>query len=371
MMLYTAVNELRAKSAQPPLPPLQSVPTHLQTEHPAVSAIAAENPDETQNPFLQAELENADADTEMLVERSRRPSDTGDLSQAPMTNLYQITRLRSLRSQRLTASSRQGSDSSRLPDDLISRGLLGLADAERLVAAYLERTDHYLYGLVSKYHDLESVRRGSSLLLVAICTVSASQEPTGSKLYRICHAEFRRLVTNFVFTSRVDLEDFRGLCVACFWLSDISWAISGLAIRRAVEFALQDSLQVVINSADRSRHEGSSAEALNDALERLRLWYMFYICDQHLSVLYGRQPVIQDQDSIREWESYLAVVPESVPDRRIASQVALLRILNVVSRLFGLDLERRLPVIFKTQLGSFIEELDQWVTDWLARYGES
>jgi hypothetical protein len=369
--LHSAVNELRAKSSHTLLGPLRSVERYTQITRASGTAVAVS---EREEPTLlhQAELENQDMNTEMLVERSRRPSYTGDLSQVPITSLYQITRLRSLRSQRLPASSTQASEPSKAPKDLISRGVLDWSDADRLTRVYLERSDHYLYGVASKYEDLKSIRRASSLLLVAICTVSASQEPSGSTLYRICHAELRRLISNFVFTSQVDLEDFRGLCVACFWLSDISWSVSGLAIRRAIEFQLQKSFHLVVRSTTSNSNQPSTSEAaLRDvAIERVRLWYLFYICDQHLSILYGRLPTIRDQDSIRDWEAYLAAVPDSVPDLRITSQVALLRILNAVLGVFGLDVGSRVPTLFKSQLDNFNNKLDQWVTLWLSRCSE-
>ena len=371
-MLHSAINELRAESSYTPLGPLRSTETCTEIPN-APDRSTAFHYQDGPDSLLHAEPENSDAEAHILLERSCRPGYTEDLSEAPIASLYQITSLRSLRSQRLASTSLHQSQPAETSKDLISRGLLDWSVAERLTRSYLEQLDHYLYGIVSRYHDLESVRRASSLLLVAVCTVSALQESPGSRVYRVCHGELRRLVSNFVFTSRVDLEDFRGLCVACFWLSDISWAISGLAIRRAVEFDLQKSFHIVLRSTNPGSCPTSTSEAatLDVAIDHVRLWYMFYICDQHLSILYGRLPVIRDRDSICDWEAYLAVVPDSIPDRRITSQVALLRILNSVSELFGVDVDRRIPTIFKSQLDSFNAKLDQWVTLWLSRYGES
>lgn len=367
-MLHSVVNELRAKSSEPVLGPLRSISALSEMSQTLSTPMTISEPRESAA-LPQPDLENQDIDTEMLVERSRRPSYDGELSQAPITSLYQITRLRSLRSRQLPTSSNETNEPAYAPRDLISRGVLAWSDADRLTRAYLDRSDHYLYGIVNKYKDLDSIRRGSSLLLVAICTVSASQDPSGSTLYRICHAELCRLVSNFVFTSKVDLEDFRGLCVACFWLSDISWSVSGLAIRRAVEVELPKSFHTVVRSITPDADRPSTVEAANldAAIERVRLWYLFYICDQHLSILYGRTPTIRDQESIRNWEAYLTVVPNSIPDMRITSQVALLRILDAVSELFGLDVASRVPTIFKPQLDNFNNQLDQWVALWLSR----
>jgi hypothetical protein len=186
---------------------------------------------------------------------------------------------------------------------MITRGTLSLADAERLTQAYLSKADYYLYGVGSKFKDLDSIRRASGLLLAAICTVSALHDSGGRSLYAVCNTELRKLVSHFVFTSKVNLEDFRGLCIACFWISDIAWPVSGLAIRRAVEFDLQQSYSVIKSGA--SSNASTSGHTREEAIECMRLWYLFCICDQHLSILYGRPSIIEGQDSLNDWEAYL------------------------------------------------------------------
>ena len=361
--MHAAVTELRVANAQPPLPPLRSVQ----------GTTNAEAPEARSSPNIQQLEDGNDLDAEMLDGPSTLASRTGSPSHAPITSLYQITRLRSLRSKRLPVFS-SGNGAHSQPSDLISRGALGLADAQRLIGAYLSKTDHYLYGVASKFKDLDSIRNASSLLLVAICTVSALHDPSGQSLYRVCNTELRKLVSNFVFTSTVNLEDFRGLCIACFWLSDIAWPVSGLTIRRAVEFDLQKSYNIVVGS-DSSTGVSSSVATKGEAIECLRLWYLLCICDQHLSILYGRPSIIEAQDSAHDWESYLREVQDENiqsenTDVRIVSQIAMLTLLNKVTKLFGTNLELRIPKIFKPQLDQFIHQLDQWVAIWLNRCRE-
>lgn len=358
--IHAAVSELKVASAQSPLPPLRSV----------LGTTDSEAPEARSSPNMQRLEDTNDLDAEMLDDPSTLASRAGSPSHAPITSLYQITRLRSLRSKRLPVFS-SGNDSRSQPSDLISRGALGLADAQRLIGAYLSKTDHYLYGVASKFKDLDSIRNASSLLLVAICTVSALHNPSSQSLYRVCNTELRKLVSNFVFTSTVNLEDFRGLCIACFWLSDIAWPVSGLTIRRAVEFGLQKSYNMVFGP-DSSAGASSLVGTRGEAIECIRLWYLLCICDQHLSILYGRPSIIEAQDSVHEWESYLREVQDENiesenTDVRIVSQIAMLTLLNKVTKLFGTNLELRIPKIFKTQLDQFIHQLDQWVAIWLNR----
>ncbi|KFY04983.1 hypothetical protein O988_00356 [Pseudogymnoascus sp. VKM F-3808] len=359
--IHTAVSELKAANAQPSLPPLRSILVAINAEAPEAVTASEQQLEETN-----------DLDDEMLDGPSALASRSESPSHVPITSLYQITRLRSLRSKRLPVFSNGNDDAhGQRPSDLISRGALSSADAKRLIDAYLSKTDYYLYGVASKFKDLDSIRNASSLLLVAICTVSALHNPSGQSLYQVCKAELRRLVSNFVFTSAVNLEDFRGLCIACFWLSDIAWPVSGLAIRRAVEFDLQKSYSIVVGQ-DSSARDSSSIVTRGEAIECLRLWYLLCICDQHLSILYGRPSIIEAQDSAHDWESYLREVQDENSqsentDIRIVSQIAMLTLLNKVTKLFGTNLELRIPSIFKPQLDQFIHQLDQWVATWLNR----
>ena len=359
--IHAAINESRAANGQAPLDALRCASDLLSAE-----VIDGSGSPNGNNP---TEVHGIDAD--MLDGPSVQPSRAESPSHAPITSLYQITRLRSLRSKQLPVFSNE-SEASRPPRDLISRGALDQADAEKLIHAYLAKPDYYLYGIASKFKDLDSIRRASSLLLVAICTVSALHSPSGQALHSVCNTELRKLVSNFVFTSKVNLEDFRGLCIACFWISDIAWPVSGLAIRRAVEFDLQKSYHVVVKTGG-SIPTPALGYTKSEAVECLRLWYLFSICDQHLSILYGRPSIIEDQDPGNDWEAYLSEIQKEGSqtdnvDVRILSQFVLLRILNKVTKLFGRNLELRVPTIFASQLEDFILQLDQWVAVWLSKY---
>lgn len=318
------------------------------------------------------DFEATNSEVEMTDDHVRQTSGNEGFISTPMASLYQITGLRSLHSTQAPVMTNKANVPVQRPRDLISRGLLDWSDADRLVQLYLRKSDYYLYGIASKYQNTESIRNASSLLLVSICTVSALQDPSSQPLYRTCHAELRKLVFNFVFTPQVDLEDFRGLCIACFWLSDLSWSLSGLAIRRAVEFELQKSTNLLVDICNHSESfiSGMSTDRTR-AIERVRLWYLFYICDQHLSILYARPSTIHEYDSVSECEQYLAAVQNTNTDMRIVSQVALLRILSNVTKLFGQNLDARIPTIFISQIDEFNRQLDQWATTWLNKCGGS
>jgi hypothetical protein len=308
----------------------------------------------------------------MIDNNSSAFNETADISLPPIRSLYEITRLRSLRTRTLPEAQSPEAEPLRMHDDIISKGLIAKSEAEHLVQLYLATTDHYLYGIASKYRNAEEIRGASALLLAAVCTVAALQQRDTRVLYRTCHQELCAQVASSVFRPCINLEDLRGLCITSFWLTDIAWPVSGLAIRRAQEAELQHSVKLYLATykSGGPLSTTSGQPYLKSLLEQARLWYVLYICDQHLSILYGRAPTIQTDAAVRNSEVFLEVAGDAVLHRRICSQVALLRILSAVTVLFGQDPEVRVPPVLKSQLDSFIHQLDEWITCWLARSGE-
>lgn len=149
------------------------------------------------------------------------------LAQVPIESLYEITRLRSLRSAAVGAdSTSQQHMKSPAQDDFISKGAIQVHEAERLVHFYTTKLDPYIYGIGSTCSDLQSLRT-SPVLTACICTVSALHEPDNNRLYEICNQEFRRLVASTMFDRHLSVECLRALCIGSYWLSDVSWTLSG------------------------------------------------------------------------------------------------------------------------------------------------
>ncbi|KAL3471747.1 hypothetical protein BJX99DRAFT_236907 [Aspergillus californicus] len=356
--LHTALNEVRAGANFQAIPPLKStIALSELTSGVKPSGHGRDN--------VPSHLQAADINAELIDENIPTPTrhETSD-SLAPMQSLYQITHLRSLRPQHGKENFQHQTVE---PHDLISRGLLSISDAELLVNQYLRHTDHYLYGIASDYSSLTQLRRSSQLLLTAILTVAAVQSQNGHQLYRICYAELRARISDFMFSPSVTLEDIRGLCIACFWLSDISWSISSLAIRRAIELDLHKSFSMV---SERLQVGETASNAVENKerkrlIDSLRLWLLLCICDQHLAILYGRPATLRDDEAVQNWAVYLALQQAEPTDVRILSQVALVQILRSASDTFGQDPKRRVPTVLKPQLDSFNQQIDQWVTYWL------
>ena len=357
-MVHDALNEMRCAQGKPPLPPLQST-------QPSSQDIGSRVP-------VSPEQSDSDVDNSTLVEQEPQdPTVEADIDRTPIRSLYQITRLKSLRSHTISLPSSELSRPELPRRDIISLGVLKYADASRLVEIYLSRSNHYLYDIAGKYKDLDSIRSASPLLLLAVCAVGALQDASADRLYRIVHRELRNLVLDFVFKPSMDLEDLRGLVIASFGLSDLSWSVSGLAIRRALEVDLQNTfgaVSILTSPATDPDVELRPTRDLETAVDRMKLWYLLYICDQHLSILYVRTPMLGAQESIRNFETHLRAMPDPVCSQRIMSQVSLLRILRTASNLFGVDSNERIPTVFKPQLDGFNTEIDAWAGKWLSCY---
>jgi hypothetical protein len=133
---------------------------------------------------------------------------------------------------------------------------------------------------------------------------------------------------------------------------DLSWTISGYAIRRAMEINLSSSYQRVLATGD------------EDSMECIRLWYVLYICDRHLSILYGRPSIVRDEVSITGWEALMRTPAFTEADKRLVSQMALLIIMGNARELFGPDTGEAIPKAFAPQLTSFSRQIDHWMGFW-------
>lgn len=237
-------------------------------------------------------------------------------------------------------------------NDFIARGELRLEDADRLFCLYRDRLDAFMYNIGCRYKSLNELRRKSHILTAATLTVAALHEPQADTLYGVCSTEFRRLTEKSMFDRRVDRDYLRAMCVASYWLSDMSWMLSGYAIRRAAECNLHNSYSQAI------------AEQSEEAADGARLWYILNICDGHLATLYGRPSILQGDPSMQEWQDFMEAPGATEEDRRLVSQIALLGILGSIRALFGPDRSQPVPRAYVRQISHFSKQLDEWLRQW-------
>ncbi|KAJ9618823.1 hypothetical protein H2204_012899 [Knufia peltigerae] len=331
-------------------------------------------------------------------ENSREPPGTVDpenpsseMAPAPMGSLYEVTQLTSLRSRLKYGAPARRNSKKNMENDMISLGLLGVEEAEDMLSLFKTTLSRYLFDApIHESRSLLSVRESSTLFFTAIVTVTSLHIPGREKTYALAHKHLRDLIATSFFDRFHTLEDIRALCIAAFWLPDLSWKLSGHCVRMATELNLHQAFYKAFYSSSSSttttttttstRHpklgfgDGNNATTTTKSsseplepdrpaqLERARLWYLLYVLDHHFSIAYGRPPVTAELQAIKEYHVFLNA-PECTPsDRRVLSQVTLFIILSQAYGHFGLEAERLMDgdeVSLRTH-ARFIEDLDTW-----------
>ena len=282
---------------------------------------------------------------------SRTPLDDS-LHGRAIDSMYEVTGFPSLRS--------NGSPKARRPrqaQDLISRHVLLEDDAQQLFDRFVSRLDHYCYGIMCPHSTLASLRASSSLLLSAVCAVSALHAPSGTELFKSCHAEFLALVSSSMFSTSYSTDDVRALIVGAYWLTPISYTLIGHAIRIATRLNYHLAFFSVIRGSQQS-------------VDQARLWYVLYVLDHHSSILYGRPAIISAAtEPGQKWETFISSNNHSPIDKRITSQVALHQITARVKDVFDVYQDKPVPDHSLGQLRTYIVELDRWYLVWGDRMG--
>lgn len=111
------------------------------------------------------------------------PEDDHELPKVPINSVYQLTKLRALRSPDEIGKDETPRRHPSKVDDLVSRGSLSLDDAERLFTLYKDHLDPFMYGIGGRYETLEALRHASTILTTCIFTVSALHDPQSNNIY--------------------------------------------------------------------------------------------------------------------------------------------------------------------------------------------
>lgn len=256
--------------------------------------------------------------------------------------------------------------------DLVGKGLVSLEVAEALVHRYLSHLDRFLYGIASQYRDLNQVRKASPVLLAALCAVAAFHDAENPGRFDICNREYRRLVSDSLFEKR-DVEYIRALCIGAFWLPDASRILLSEAIRRAADHRLHQHFRGISESYLPGGPTSPASRQYQSARDRIRLWYLLYVCDQHLSILHNRDCILRPEKDAIESREVFIVGESDMPsqDTRLMSQVSLLVIMSQIKDAFGSEQSMPLSKPSAVQLAQFARELDQWYSRWSTLFGES
>jgi len=240
-----------------------------------------------------------------------------------------------------------------MEQDIIARGVITEQQAQTFLDVYQNRLDHFLYRIIGDRQTLQEIRSSSSLLLAAICAVSALHLVAPE--YEKCYQEFVSLAAAHTFSRRRTVGDVRALCVAAFWLSGISWTCVGAAVQIATEIGLHRSIFAALEG-DRLHYQ------------RTRLYYLVYVCDHHFSVVYGRPPMTREDDAIKASMTFLDCAHAVEDDARLVSQIERWKIGSEIHETFGVDVDRPLRHAQIGPLRRLGIKLDAVRADWEERF---
>ncbi|KAL3454053.1 hypothetical protein BJX65DRAFT_262734 [Aspergillus insuetus] len=286
----------------------------------------------------------------------REENGATSLVTAPMGSLYEVTQLSDIRA---TSPERQYATDRALVTDFVSRGAVELHEAEELFDHFDRVLNRYLWdGILLVHKDLTALRNSSSMLSAAILAVTALHLPNKERTFDTCYTEFAKLASESMLDRHHTLDDLRALCIGAFWLADVSWKLSGYAVRIATERNL--------HQAYRKATLGSPEHK-----EQARLWYLLYTLEHHFSIAYGRPPIIHEDYSITNHHTFILSPSAPQSDLRLHSQVDLFIILTRIYHAFGPDVDLEVPESEFSKIDKYDAELGQWRSAWLPRLAGS
>ena len=236
-------------------------------------------------------------------------------------------------------------------DDFISRNVIPLASAEKLFEYYRDRLDKYIYEIAQTYTTLETVRSKSEFLAVSICTVSALHHAECSELYDLCYKVLLRLSSEKMTQQNFQLADVVAYCIGAFWLFDLSSLFVSNAHHISSELGLHHSYAKAIQGD-------------HEHFERLRLWYLVYVCDHHFSIVYGHASKTRMHKPLSNWRPYAKCCLSSEADKRLITQICLWEILDCVFQSLGADVDERLSDGELNSIRKFREEVISFGVEW-------
>lgn len=200
----------------------------------------------------------------------REETGATSLVTAPMGSLYEVTQLSENRE---SSTGQQHSPDQALVTDFISRGVVDLQEAEELFNHFDQVLNRYLWdGALLAHKDLTSTRKSSSMLSAAILAVTALHMPSKERTFDTCYTEFAKLASGSMLGHHHTMDDIRALCIGAFWLADVSWKLSGYAVRIATERNLHQFYRKAVAGSP-------------EHIEQARLWYLLYVRAQYPSFL--------------------------------------------------------------------------------------
>lgn len=206
--------------------------------------------------------------------------DDSDLIPLPMNNLYNLTDANNSRLIRVDPADANG-------PDIISQGVISLAEAEFLFAHFRDSINPLLWdGLLLGHKTLQEARDSSSLLVAVIMSVAALHIPNREQSVRASYGAFVTLMRGTCLLRCSNLDVIRALCIGAFYLTSLSWALVSRAgaYKPLTPLGLADCVVRVATEMNLHKSSLQFARGSLDSYERVRLWCVLYVCDHQFAL---------------------------------------------------------------------------------------
>jgi len=311
-------------------------------EHVAVTSIPATNPEPTIQTLSPFSCPTNPTSRDFTAEGPQDShQDSSDLIPLPMNNLYSLANANNSHLIRVNPGDANG-------PDLIDQGILSMNEADFLFGHFRDHINPLLWnGILCSHTTLQQARDSSSLLVAVILTVAALHVPEKELLLAATYGAFVSLMRGSCLLRCHNLDAVRALCIGAFHLTSLSWALCSRAVRVATEMNLhKSSLQFSRGSLE--------------SYERVRLWYILYVCDHQFALAYGRPPMMHEDAAIRNAGKLLTSGLSSEGDHGLVAQVKLFRILADSYFMYGCDPDLELGAEDFERVHAFNVSVDQW-----------
>ncbi|KAH7370946.1 C6 zinc finger domain protein [Rhexocercosporidium sp. MPI-PUGE-AT-0058] len=250
--------------------------------------------------------------------------------------------------------------------DVVTKGLISMADAFMYFQTFFQGCDKYVPVFDPAYDTFESVRQRSAMLFDVICAVGCRAEHgPGSDQYQILSNATKSPICEVMLgTVSKSIETIQALLVnACY--SEKGWLLTSMATRIALDLDLPTAfnrLSTLILQAGTSNREEESI-----LMREARVWFGTFVLEHILSLDCGKRPGIKAVDGMRRCRVLLGHPSRNVLDFRLLAQVEL----NAIR---ALAQERLSPKpgqgnsLSDEEMSEIVQEtrvdLSVWLSDW-------
>ncbi|PVH76092.1 hypothetical protein DL98DRAFT_465595 [Cadophora sp. DSE1049] len=257
--------------------------------------------------------------------------------------------------------------------DVISKGLISMADAFLYFQTFFQGCDRYVPVFDREYNTFESIRQRSAMLFDAICAVGCRAEHgPGSDQYQILSNATKSPICEVMLgTVPKTIETVQALLInACY--SEKGWLLTSMATRIALDLNLPAAFNklssLMMQAETRDREEEAKL------MRETRVWFGTFVLEHILSLDCGKRPGVKAVDGMRRCRVLLGHPSRTMLDFRLLAQVELNAIRALAQERLAPKLGSEVS-LSDEEMSEIVQEtrvdLSIWLSDWTNLVAES